>query len=160
MLFRSLLRQTTIEETLRFHGGEIAGTLACDGSVIKGRTWRSQRLAAELTTLTVGGNVEFRRGFKAGGVVLLDDSEIGGTFDCSEGIFESGYDPARLGRMDRWDRGVRALKCHRLILGGSLYLRDAHCEGELSFSGAQIGGDIDCRNGKFRWAGKIGRAHV
>jgi hypothetical protein len=148
-----LLRQTTIEETLRFHGGEIAGTLSCDGSIIKGRTWRSQRLAAELTTLTVGGNVEFRRGFKAAGLVLLDDSEIGGTFDCSEGFFESGFDPARLGRMDRWDRGVRALKCHRLILGGSLYLRDAHCEGEFSFSGAQIGGDIDCRNGKFRWAG-------
>ena len=148
-----LMRQTTIGETIRFHGAEIAGTLSCDGSVIKGRPWRSQRIAAELTTLTAGGNVEFRRGFRAEGLILLDDSEIGGTFDCSEGFFNPGFDPSRLGRTDRWDRSIRALKCHRLTLSGSLYLRDAHCEGELSFSGAQIGGDVDCRNAKFRWAG-------
>ncbi|MBI4724086.1 MAG: hypothetical protein HY765_03575 [Rhodomicrobium sp.] len=53
----------------------------------------------------------------------------------------------------RWDRAIRALKCHRLHLKGSLYLRDCECKGELSFSSAQIGGDIDCRNGRFSRAG-------
>ncbi len=148
-----LLRQTTIAEILRLNGAKIDGALSCDGCVIKGRPWRSQRMAAELMALSVGGNTEFRRGFTADGLILLDDADIGGTFDCSEGLFRAGYDPARAGRQARWDRNIRALKCHRLKLSGSLYLRDADCEGELSFTGAQIGGDVDCRNGKFRWAG-------
>ena len=148
-----LLRQATIAEVLRLNNAEIVGTLSCDGCVIKGRPWRSQRMAAELTALSVGGNIEFRRGFTADGLIVLDDADIGGTFDCSEGLFRAGDDPARAGRMARWDRNIRALKCHRLQLSGSLYLRDTDCEGELSFTGAQIGGDVDCRNGKFRWAG-------
>jgi hypothetical protein len=148
-----LLRQTTVETNLRFHGAEITGTMSCDGAHIQGSPWRSQRIAAELTTIAIGGNLEFRRGFKAGGVIQLDDAEIGGTFDCSEGFFHSGFDAGRAGRTDPWEKSVRALKCHRLDLSGSLYLRDAYAEGEVSFSGARIGGDIDCRNGKFRWAG-------
>lgn len=148
-----LLRRTIIAETLRLFGAEITGTLSCDGCAIGGRTWRSQRLAAELSTVTIGGNVEFRRGFVANGVIFLDDSEIGGLFDCSDGNFRAGFDPSATGRADKWDRSIRALKCHRLNLKGSLYLRDCDCEGEVSFSGAQIGGDLDCRNGHFRRAG-------
>jgi len=110
-------------------------------------------MAADLSTVTIGGNVEFRRGFIANGLILFDDSEIGGLFDCSEGNLRSGFDAMATGRADRWDRGIRALKCHRLNLKGSLYLRDCDCDGELSFSGAQIGGDLDCRNGRFRRAG-------
>jgi hypothetical protein len=148
-----LLRRTLVAETLRLFGAEITGTLSCDGCVITGSPWRSQRMAADLSTVTIGGNVEFRRGFIANGLILFDDSEIGGLFDCSEGNFRSGFDAMATGRADRWDRGIRALKCHRLNLKGSLYLRDCDCDGELSFSGAQIGGDLDCRNGHFQRAG-------
>ena len=87
-----LLRGTTIDGSLQLFGAEIMGSLSCTGGRIEGRRWRSQRLAAVLITVTVGGNVEFRNGFIANGLILFDDSEIGGTFDCSEGTFLSGFD--------------------------------------------------------------------
>jgi len=154
-----LLRGTLIDGSLQLFGAEIMGTLSCAGCRIEGRNWRSQRLAADLITVTVGGNVEFRNGFVANGLIQLDDSEIGGTFDCSEGTFHSGFD-LQAKQTSRWDAAVRALKCHRLNLKGSLYLRDCECEGEMSFSGAQVGGDIDCRNGHFRCAGNSDTAAI
>lgn len=148
-----LLRRAIVDGSLQLFGAEIMGSLSCTGCVIEGKRWRSQRLAADLATVTIGGNVEFRNGFRANGLIQLDNSEIGGTFDCSEGKFFACFDETRSQQAARWDRAVRALKCHRLNLNGSLYLRDCESEGELSFSGAQIGGDIDCRNGQFRRAG-------
>jgi hypothetical protein len=148
-----LLRRTIIDGSLQLFGAEITGTLSCAGCIIEGKRWRSQRMAADLTTVTVGGNVEFRSGFRANGLIQFDNSDIGGTFDCSEASFFAGFDETRSDQAGRWDQAIRALKCHRLNLKGSLYLRDCDCEGELSFSGAQIGGDLDCRNGKFRRAG-------
>jgi hypothetical protein len=149
-----LLRETVINGSLLLFGAEITGTLSCTGCKIEGRPWKSQRLAADLETATIGGNVEFRNGFRANGLILLDNSEIGGTFDCTEGRFLVAVDEPQPSHARRWDQGVRrALKAHRLHLKGSLYLRDCECDGELSFSGAQIGGDIDCRNGQFHNAG-------
>jgi hypothetical protein len=148
-----LLRWALIGGSLELFGAEIAGTLSCTGCVIEGKPRRTQRLAADLATVTVGGNLEFRGGFRANGLIQLDDSEIGGTFNCSEGVFLAGSDSTHVENADPWESGARALKCHRLNLNGSLYLRDCKCEGELSFTGAQIGGDLDCRNGRFRRAG-------
>ena len=147
-----LLRGTIIDGSLQLFGAEIMGSLSCSGGRIEGRRWRSQRLAADLITMTIGGNVELRNGFVANGLILFDNSEIGGTFNCSEGTFLSGFD-AEAKQTYRWDAAIRALKCHRLNLNGSLYLRDCKSEGEISFSGAKIGGDIDCRDGHFRCAG-------
>ncbi len=147
-----LLRGTLIDGSLQLFGAEIRGTLSCTGCRIVGRRWRSQRLAADLITMTIGGNVEFRNGFAANGLILFDNSEIGGTFNCSGGAFLSGFD-AEAKQTYRWDAAIRALKCHRLNLKGSLYLRDCMSEGEISFSGSQIGGDIDCRDGHFQCAG-------
>src|SRR5262249_42812363 len=148
-----LLRGSLINGSIQFFGSEITGTLSCTGCTIEGKPWKSQRLAADLETATIGGNLELRNGFDANGLILLDNSEIGGTFDCSEGTFCAGFVETRAQEASRWDRAIRALKCHRLHLRGSLYLRDCDSEGELSFSGAQIGGDIDCRNGRFRRTG-------
>ncbi len=149
-----LLRRTIIEGSLQLFGAEISGTLSCAGCIIEGRRWRTQRLAADLATVKVRGNVEFRSGFKANGLIQLDDSEIGGTFDCSEGKFFAGFDDTLPEPAGRWERTARrALKAHRLDINGSLYLRDCEADGELSFSGARIGGDIDCRNGQFHSAG-------
>ncbi len=149
-----LLRHTVIDGSLQLFGAQIMGTLSCAGCVIGGKRWRSQRLAAELSTVTVGGNLEFRDGFQANGLILLDDAEVGGTFDCTEAKLSAGFDETSSNPPGRWDTAAqRALKGHRLDVNGSLYLRDCACDGELSFSGAQIGGDIDCRNGQFRSAG-------
>ncbi len=148
-----LLRRTIIDGSLQLFGAGITGSLSCTGCIIEGKRWRAQRLAADLATATIGGNVEFRNGFRSNGLIQLDDFEIGGTFDCSEGKFLACFDEKRLEKAPRWDGAIRALKCHRLNLNGSLYLRACESEGEMSFSGAQIGGDIDCRNGRFRRAG-------
>ncbi len=148
-----LLRGAFIYGSLQLFGAEITGTLSCVGCTIEGKPWKAQRLAADLETVTVGGNLELRDGFVAHGLILLDNSEIGGTFDCTGGRFFAGFNETRSEQASRWDPAVRrSLKCHRLNLKGSLYLRDCGCDGEVSFSGAQTGGDIDCRNGQFHSA--------
>ncbi|MGO9484828.1 MAG: hypothetical protein ACLPX9_09645 [Rhodomicrobium sp.] len=149
-----LLRGTVIDGSLRLFGAEITGTLSCAGCTIGGKPWKTQRLAADLETVTIGGNLELREDFRANGLILLDNAEIGGTFDCTGGQFFAGFNETHPGDASRWDPAIRrTMKCHRLNLKGSLYLRDCGCDGEASFSGAQIGGDIDCRNGQFKSAG-------
>jgi hypothetical protein len=146
-----LLRRTVIEGSLQLFGAEIGGTLSCTGCTIGGRVWKTQRLSADLETVTIGGNLEFRDGFRAHGLILLDNAEIGGTLDCTKGEFFAGFDDTRPANAGPWEPQLRrAMKCHRLNLKGSLYLRECVCDGEVSFSGAQIGGDIDCRNGQFQ----------
>ncbi len=144
-----LLRNTICEGDLKLFGAEIDSTLACAGATIKGVEGSAQRLAVDLATATIRGNVEFKRGFTAHGLIGMDDAEIGGLFDCSDGRFLST--PQNTGPAPSYGRDVnlRALKCHRLLVGGSLYLRGSQCDGEISFSGAEIGGDLDCREGRF-----------
>ena len=149
-----ILRRTVIGGSLQLFGAEIPGTLSCTDCTIGGKLWRSQRLAAGLETVTIGGNLELRGDFRANGLILLDNAEIGGTFDCTGGQFFAGFDETRRVDTSRWEPTMhRSMKCHRLNLKGSLYLRDCGCDGEVSFSGAQIGGDMDCRNGQFQSAG-------
>ena len=69
-----LLRRTIIDGSLQLFGAEIMGSLSCTGGRIEGRWWRSQRLAADLITVTVGGNVEMRTGFFANGLIQFDNS--------------------------------------------------------------------------------------
>ncbi len=148
-----LLRRTVIEGSLQLFGAEIGGTLACTGCTIGGRPWKAQRLAADLETVTIDGNLELRDGFRANGLVLLDNAEIGGTLDCTKGEFFAGFNDTRAPGAARWEPAIRrSMKCHRLHLKGSLYLRGSTCNGEASFNGAQIGGDIDCKNGQFQAA--------
>ncbi len=150
-----LLGRSIIEGSLELFGAGITGTLSCVGCRIAGRAWRAQRIAADLETATIGGNLDLRDGFRANGIVLLDNAEIGGTFDCTKGEFFAGLDDTRTADAGSWGPGaLRTMKCHRLNLKGSLYLRGSVCDGEASFTGAQIGGDIDCRNGQFQSAGK------
>ena len=148
-----LLRRTVIEGSLQLFGAEIRGTLSCVGCTIGGRPWKAQRLSADLETVTIGGNLELRDGFRSNGLILLDNAKIGGTLDCTKGEFFAGFDDTHSADAGRWDRSARrAMKCHRLNLKGSLYLRGCGCDGEASFTGAQIGGDLDCRNGQFQSA--------
>ena len=148
-----LLRRAVIEGSLQLFGAEIRGTLSCAGCTIGGRPWKAQRLSADLETVTIGGNLELRDGFRANGLILLDNAKIGGTLDCTKGEFFAGFDDTHSADAGRWDRSARrAMKCHRLNLKGSLYLRGCGCDGEASFTGAQIGGDLDCRNGQFQAA--------
>jgi len=144
-----LLRRARVAAGVQLFGAGITGSLSCSGCRIGGRPWRGQRLAMDLATVAIGGNVEFRNGFRAAGLILVDDSEIGGAFDCSGGRFSACFGEGLSPPTSRWDRVDRAMKAHRLKVGGSLYLRDCESDGEVSFSGAQIGGDIDCRNGHF-----------
>src|SRR5208337_2576764 len=79
-----LLRRAIIDGSLQLFGAEIGGTLSCTGFTIAGKPWRAQRLSANLETVTIGGNLDFRGGFRANGVILLDNAEIGGTLDCTK----------------------------------------------------------------------------
>jgi hypothetical protein len=150
-----LLARALIAGSLELFGAEITGTLSCVGCTIGGRLWRAQRLSADMETVTIGGNLDLRDGFKANGIILLDNAKVGGTFDCTKGAFFAGFDDTRSADAGSFAPGaLRTMKCHRLNLKGSLYLRGSACDGEASFTGAQIGGDIDCRNGQFQSAGK------
>jgi hypothetical protein len=133
------------ESSIQLFGASIDGTLSLSDAVIRGRPYQTQRLAINLTTATIGGNLELSKKFTAEGIILLDDAEVGGLLDCSGGKFLASADPRKAGLSLGRDSGPRALKCHRLQVSGSIYLRDASFDGEISFSGAEIGGDLDCR---------------
>ena len=148
-----LRRGFVCEGAIRLPGATIGGTIDCRGAEIRGRRGPTQNLAIDLSTATVQGNLELSHGFSANGLILLNDAKIGGLFDCTEGTFGAAPTGQHVPAPDPWERGVRAMKCHRLILNGSLYFRGSKSEGELSLAGAEIGGDIDCRRGHFRTAG-------
>lgn len=147
-----LRRGFLCEGSLRLSGAEIDGSLACEGGTIKGSPRGAQLLAIDLATASIHGNVEFCNGFSATGLIWLDDALIGGLFDCTNARLNAGIIPEKPRDTQPWERGVRALKCHRLDLSGSLYLRGCTCLGEISFTGAEIGGDLDCRRGYFEAA--------
>lgn len=96
--------------------------------------------------IQVSGNIFLRFSvtsayFHATGPVLLAGSRIGGQLDCTSGRFENP--------------GGEALNAQGANIGGDVLLRhkthspNFHSTGEVSFSGAVIGGQFDCSSAIF-----------
>jgi hypothetical protein len=111
--------------------------------------------AINLDTANIGGNLDLNK-IVAASIIRLDDAKIRGKLDCSGGSFNANLksqpQEAHDEESNPWVVPIRALSAYRLSLGGTIYFRGARCHGELSFTDAKIGGDIDCRNANFSFA--------
>ncbi len=145
------IRRCNIAESLELFGAEITGTLSCTGTRLG---LNRDDTSVNLITASIGGKLEFNGGFSANGTIFIDDSIIEGIFDCSR-AFLSASKSKHVNPSAPWEVPVRALSAYRARISGTLNLRETVAHGELSFTGAEIGGDVDCRGGTFETPSEI-----
>ena len=128
-------------------GARIDGDLDCREGVFEYRDGNA--LNAE--RMVVKGDVRLSRGFSAEGGVHFMGADIGGQLDCAGGRFVNEGD------------SKYALNAERVKTGGHVYLN--HHEpsggeksfvalGRVRFANADIGGNFNCKGGRFRHSGK------
>jgi len=102
------------------------------------------RYALSADGMEVNGNLILGSGFRAEGEVVLIGAQIRGDMDCTGGNFNSpSVENAR--------GSGRALSAHGTTVKGNVFVRGGFCSnGEVSFSGASIGGNLEGTNAEFR----------
>ncbi len=115
----------------------IEGRLSCQGSTF-GSAGAS---AINFTGAQITGNADLSDGFLGQGEVSFGGARIGGDLNCAGGVFRN-----------RTEDGLgAALGCDNAGISGNVSLADRfRADGLVSFSGARIGGALNCRNGTFR----------
>lgn len=127
------------EGEVRFLDSQIDGDLDCGGATFENPA-RDQVIssgnALNADRAVVKGGVFLSGGFRAKGEVRFVKAQIGVQLNCIGGTFEN---PAQAG-----GSGI-ALYGDRVAVNGDALLRGGlSAKGEVRFSGAQIGGDLDC----------------
>jgi hypothetical protein len=129
---------------VRLLGAKIDGDLDCRNGVFINRghpAAPSVGKAISADGIVVQRGVYFNRGFKADGEVRLLNARIGGSLNCNGGEFRNpsgGVEEAGF-----------ALAADGVVVGGDVSLGDGFtAEGQVRLLGAQIGGNLDCSNGK------------
>jgi hypothetical protein len=110
-------------------GAKITGSLNCPGGSFTNHNPDGSAIGAN--ALTVGQDVNFRKGFTADGEVNLVSAQIGGQLNCEGAILTNTCG--------------RALNAYRLTVGQDVFCKDGfRAEGEVHLNGAQIGGSLNC----------------
>jgi hypothetical protein len=127
---------------VRLDAAHIGAVLECGDGIFNnpvraGIKGTGYALSAERAT--VSGSINLRAGFRAEGEVRLLGAQIGGDFDCSGGAFKNP------------PSSNHALSAHNVTVKGNTLMRDRfQAEGEVSLSGAQLAGSLECTGGEFR----------
>ena len=132
---------------LSFPCASVEGRFSAQGSTL---------LAGGISALNcdgaqVTGNVDLSHGFLGEGGVFFIGAKIGGDLHCSGGVFQNREE----------DGSGVALSCNNAEVSGNVILATGfRSEGAVSFSGAKIGGGLNCRKGTFvnRTSDGTGRA--
>ena len=128
-------------------GAHIGGDLDCRGG--KFECLDGDALNAERAT--VKGDVRLSHGFSAKGGVHFMGADIGGQLDCAGGRF-----------VNKGDSNY-ALNAERVKTGGHVYLNQHEFSGgkepftafgRVRFANAHIGGNFNCKGGRFLHSGK------
>jgi len=143
------LRNSRIETSIELFSAEITGTL-CFANTKVGVN--EDGTSINLITSNIEGKLELKDEFRSAGTIFLDDAQISGSIDCSEGIFLTSPSSKQLASRKPWDASICAISALRVKVGGSLLLRNCRSKGEICFEGAKIGGDVDCRGSKLEHA--------
>lgn len=122
------------EDEVRLLDANIGGSLYCE----KSKFLCSSGLALNLDQSTIEGNVFLSDGFIANGAVQLSGSKIDGILDCEGGKFteSNNIKCALLADKIKTNNDVR--------LDNNFF-----ASGQVNLSGANIGGDLICKGGKF-----------
>ena len=128
-------------------GAHIGGDLDCRG----GKFERPDGVALSAERVVVKGDVRLSRGFSAEGGAHFMGADIGGQLDCAGGRFVNEGD------------SKYALNAERVKTGGHVYLnyhepsggeKSFVALGRVRFANADIGGNFNCKGGRFRHSGK------
>ncbi|MBF9057247.1 hypothetical protein HKCCA1065_11655 [Rhodobacterales bacterium HKCCA1065] len=126
-------------------GAEIGGQLSCEG----GQFENPKGLALNAQGARVAGSMFLRHDFQAAGAVRISGAEIGGQLDCSGGRFEAPKDKGP-------DEINHAINAQGARIREDVFLSNKfHATGEVSFAGAEIGGQLSCVNGTFEKAKRV-----
>lgn len=118
---------------------DILGELGCDGGQFQNFGPDGSFVALAAQGAKIAGSALFQTGFRAQGQVVLARAYIGGDLSCIGGRF--------LNR-SRDGKGV-ALQARGAKVKGYFFLKDSRAEGGVFLNGAEIGQDLDCRDGNF-----------
>jgi sRNA-binding regulator protein Hfq len=118
-------------------GALVGGQLNCSSGTFR----NTNRTSLNLNGSTIADSVLLNDGFEAQGEVDLGGARISKKLECSGGKFRNA--------------GGTALDANRAEIASSVYLctgfeADFEAEGEVSLTGASIGGQLVCVGGKFR----------
>jgi hypothetical protein len=92
--------------------------------------------------LCVKNDVVLADGFNSQYGMRLRGAHIGGTLDCSSGVFGSAMTTGRASKQ-------KALDANGIIVDGDVFLREGFvANGEIDLVGSQIGNDLVCSGGK------------
>ncbi|MFA5922261.1 MAG: hypothetical protein WC856_13380 [Methylococcaceae bacterium] len=91
------------------------------------------------------GDVFLNEDFIATSTVRLANAQISGCLDCSNAVFNDDLSG---------DDNVGALACNNAVIGKVFLNKGFSANGTVSLSGAQIGSDLLCFDGKFDGKGK------
>ncbi|MGH1453486.1 MAG: hypothetical protein ACRBBV_09975 [Paracoccaceae bacterium] len=134
--------------TVDLGGARIDGTLSCIGGRFDGKGGTALDGAA----MVVGADVFLRSGFCAIGLVNLIRARIGGQLSCNGGRFDSG--------------NAMALDCDTITVGASVFFREcsnaipSHLTGDVDFTRAQIGGNLQFIGATIDGAAKFESARI
>lgn len=109
------------------------GNLDCSDAKFDGQ---KNSDALSFDSAVIKGNVFLKNEFTAIGTVRLVSAQIGGSLECTKGMFDG--------------KGGNALSFGNTVIKGDVYLNSNFtANGGVVVIGAQIGGDLVCENGKF-----------
>jgi len=139
------LRNARATGEINFVHAKIGGRFSC-----KGGNFRNDRgISLNCDSITIQGGVSLKgkkekSPFCAKGGVHFRHAKVGGSFDCTDGHFDSNNQPL-------------ALDCNATTIAADVLLRgDFSARGGVDFGGAVVGGWFNCTGGKF--VGEIGNA--
>ena len=119
---------------VNFTGATIEGDFDCSN----GHFIHPDGIAIDLNRARVNGNIIFTNDFKSKGVVVMVDSHIEGSLICKGGKFTKS------------DKGKMAINASGLKCGGDVLLKGGfRAEGEVTFSGGTVAGNLDCFESEF-----------
>lgn len=115
---------------------EMGGSFDCSGGRFDNILENGYGQALNSCALRVKGSVFLNDGFHANGSVMLDNSEIEGNLDCSDGVFIND--------------GDTAIECISAKVSGNIFLQGSfRAQGRVSLANAKIDGSVSCTGGKF-----------
>jgi hypothetical protein len=126
---------------VNFLRAAIAGHVDCEAAEFNHKEGK----ALNLDSSSVGGSVYLRSGAKTHGETNFNLATIRGGLDCSGATLTSPEQEVKRhnGTIERVP-GI-ALMASAVTIDGSVFLRNEFtCEGTINFSGARIGGSLEC----------------
>ncbi|MGO9486237.1 MAG: hypothetical protein ACLPX9_16915 [Rhodomicrobium sp.] len=144
----------------------ILGSLECHDAKFGTRKFKQLKekgTAIFASRVKISGGVFLHQTFAADGPIVFRDAGVGGNFECSGGHFNKVKTPSET---PYEERAKRAIDCHGIRIGGSVYFRqhenerdfakkNFYADGEVCFIDSKISGSFECHGASMQNPGGI-----